>query len=289
MKLKGILLATTCAGLLVVAGCSNSQEDETVATFEGGSVSKSELYDSMVAQYGTQALEVLILDKVILQEAKKQDIKVTKDEIEVEVAKIAEQYGGTDALEQVLSASNLTVADIKEDLKTSLLLEKSLSGRIKVTDDEMKAYFEENKASFNTPEQIKASHILVKDQETANKLLKDLQGGADFAKLAKDKSTDSGSAIEGGDLGFFGKGTMVEEFEKEAFGLEINKLSKVVKTEHGYHIIKVTDKKAAQEATFEGSKDTIRETLVDQKMQTEYNTWVEEKYKEYKVETEIGQ
>lgn len=289
MKVKGLILVAACSAILLAAGCSNSEKDEAVATFEGGSVSKSELYDSLVDQYGTEALEVLILDKVIIKEAEKLKVKVSKDEIEVEVAKIAEQYGGTEALEQVLAASNLTVADIKEDLETSLLLEKALAGRINVTDEEIKTYFDANSASLDTPEQVKASHILVKDKATADKLLKELQGGADFSKIAKDQSIDTGSAIEGGDLGFFGKGTMVEAFEKVAFSLEVNKLSKVVETEHGFHIIKVFEKKEAKKATLESSKEVIRETLVDQKMQEAYNSWVKEKYEEYKVETKLSE
>ena len=154
---------------------------------------------------------------------------------------------------------------------------------IKITDEEISAYFEENKDSFAQAEQVEASHILVKDKATAEEVLKKLNDGGDFAKLAKEYSTDTSNAENGGSLGYFGKGQMVAEFEDVAFKLKVNEISDPVKTEYGYHIIKVTGKKEAKAANLKDNKEAIKETLLTQKLQTEYPTWLESKKAEYKI------
>ena len=149
------------------------------------------------------------------------------------------------------------------------------------------SYFEENKDSLGQAEQVEASHILVEDKATAEKVLKKLKNGGDFAELAKEYSTDEGSAANGGSLGYFGKGEMVAEFEDVAFKLEVGKISEPVKTEYGYHIIKVTNKKEAKEATLKDSKEQIKETLLTEKLQTEYATWLQKKEEEYKITNKL--
>ncbi|WP_223254486.1 peptidylprolyl isomerase [Bacillus sp. HNG] len=157
-----------------------------------------------------------------------------------------------------------------------------------MTDDEVKTYFEENKDSFAQPEQVQASHILVDDEGTANEVATKLADGADFAELAKEYSKDTANAGAGGELGYFGKGEMVADFENAAFSLGIDEISDPVKTEYGYHIIKVTDKKEAKEATFEENKDSIYKVLFDQKISEEYSAWLTEKTEEYKIERSLS-
>lgn len=142
-----------------------------------------------------------------------------------------------------------------------------------MTDEEISTYYEENKDTFATPEQVRASHILVETKEEADAIKKELDEGADFATLAKEKSTDS-SAANGGDLGFFGKGDMVEEFEKAAFSMEINEISEPIKSDYGYHIIKKTDYKEATDPTLEDKKEEIRKLLVDQQVSELSSTWL---------------
>lgn len=262
-------------------------KDKAIAKINGDAISKDELYDVMVEQYGAATVEQLIADKIVASEAKKQKITISDEELNKEVDKLKESYGGEEVFEQMLASNNTTVDVLKEDLKNYLTISKLIEPQIKITDEELKTYFDENKDSLGEAEQVKASHILVEDEATAKEIKQKLADGADFAELAKEYSTDEGSKENGGELGFFPRGTMVTEFEDVAFSLPINEISEPVKSDYGYHIIKVEEKKEAKEANFDDSKASIKETLIDEKMESEYTTWLEEKKKDYDIENSL--
>ncbi len=129
---------------------------------------------------------------------------------------------------------------------------------------------------------------MVDDEKTAKEVKKKLDEGEDFAELAKEYSKDESNAESGGELGFFGKGKMVKEFEDKAFSMKVDEISDPVKTEHGYHIIKVTDKKDAKKAKLADHKEEIKDTLFEQKLQTEYQTWLNEKKEDYKIKKSLS-
>jgi foldase protein PrsA len=262
-------------------------KDKAVAKVDGEAISKDVLYDEMVKQYGAATVEQLIADKIVASEAKKEKVTITDKELNEEVDKLKESYGGEEVFNQMLESNNTTVDELKDDLKNYLTIRKLLEPQIKITDEELQTYFNENKDSFGEAEQVKASHILVADEATAKEIKQKLADGADFAELAKEYSTDEGTKENGGELGFFAKGTMVTEFDDVAFTLPVNEISDPVKTDYGYHIIKVEEKKEAKEANFDDSKKEIKETLIQQKMETEYSTWLEEKKKDYDIENSL--
>jgi peptidyl-prolyl cis-trans isomerase C len=136
-----------------------------------------------------------------------------------------------------------------------------------VTDEQARAYYDQNTTLYSTT-QIHASHILVKDESVAKELLADLRAHPEkFADLAREKSTDTISAKKGGDLGTFGAGRMVPEFEKVAFALKPGEISDVVKTQYGYHIITVLDRKEGEPKPFDQVKEQIRATLRNRALQ----------------------
>jgi len=262
-------------------------KDKAIAKINGDAISKDELYDVMVKQYGAAAVEQLIADKIIAAEAKKEKISITDKDLDKEVEQLKQSYGGDEVFNQVLASNNTTVDVLKDELKSYLTMRKLIEPQIKISEEELKTYFDENKDSLGEAEQVKASHILVEDEAVAKEVKQKLTDGADFAELAKEYSTDEGSKENGGELGFFPKGTMVAEFEDVAFSLPLNEISDPVKSDYGYHIIKVEEKKEAKEANFEDSKATIKETLIDQKLQSEYSSWLEEKKKDYDIENSL--
>lgn len=261
-------------------------KDETVASVGGEKITKDELYETLVQSAGQQAIASLIDDKVIAQELKKEKITISDKEIEAEFNAQIEMLGGKEAFTSALEQSGMTEKQFKASIKEYLTLRKVLEPRTNVTDEDIKAHFEENKASFDEEEQVEASHILVKDEATAKEVAKKLADGGDFAELAKEYSTDN-SAEKGGELGYFSRGKMVAEFEEAAFSMKPGTISEPVKTEHGYHIIQVTDKKEAKEATLEDHKKEIKELLVEKQIQTEYVNWLEEVKENYDIKNSL--
>ena len=285
-NIKKYLLAFVIIALIVgaVVFALTRPSDDAVARVNGEDITKDELYEIMVKQDGQTALDALISKKIIQLEAEKQNIQVTDADLEGEVAELANYYGGQAAFEQSLTTYNMTIDDVKKDLTVQVQLEKLMESRITITDKEVEEYFAANSEQFAAAEQVKASHILVDSEEKALAVKQLLAEGKDFADLAKEYSTDTSNNQQGGDLGLVKRGDMVAEFEEAAFALAAGEISEPVKTEFGYHIIKVTEKTEPQPGTLESSQEEIKTTLLNQKMQTEYSPWMEEQYSKYKVE-----
>ncbi len=278
-----VLIASTIISVTLYMNRDNS--NTVVATVNGEKITKEDLYNFLVKTNGEQALNVLIIEKIVRLEAEKENIEVTKDDIQAEMDKMIEEFGGEEAFNNALTFYGVTRADMEYDIEMNLYLERLLEPVIEITEDEMKNYFEENKDSFAQKEEVKARHILVEDEETAREVKEKIDKGGDFEELAKEYSTDTGTKDKGGDLGYFGKGKMVKEFEDAAFSLDIGEVSEPVKSEYGFHIIKVEDRKEAKEANYEESKEEIREKIFEQKYPEAYNNWIQKKLEEYDIET----
>lgn len=156
----------------------------------------------------------------------------------------------------------------KANILKQYALRKLLTS-VKVEDDEVADYYNNNKESFKNPETVKASHILVKTEDEANKTIEEISNGLSFEEAANKYSTCPSKA-RGGDLGFFAKGQMVPEFENAAFGMKKGEMSEPVKTQFGYHIIKLVDKKEATQSSFEQVQDQIRQFLLGKKQNSLY-------------------
>lgn len=138
----------------------------------------------------------------------------------------------------------------------------------KITDDELKARYEKDIADYKAPEEVHARHILVKTEDEANKVIADLAAGGDFAAIAKERSQDPGSKDNGGDLGFFAKGQMVPEFENAAFAMAPGEISKTpVKSQFGYHVIKVEEKRTQPVPTLDDVRDQVVQMVQREKYQ----------------------
>ncbi|WFA09919.1 peptidylprolyl isomerase [Tissierella sp. Yu-01] len=277
---KTLVVAIIMIFTLSITACT---QEEIVAKVNDKEITKTEFYDQLVTQSGDQVLNALISEKIIELEIEKQNIELTDEEIEAEFAEMKEYYGGEEEFNDALTYFGYNLEDIKQNIVINLQLEKLLEPYIEITEDEMKNYFDTNKSYLNEEEQVKASHILVETKEEADEVKTKLDGGADFADLAKEYSKDTANSSMGGDLGYFGKGKMVAPFEEVAFALGINEISDPVKTDFGYHIIKVEDHKEAKEAVYEEHKDNIKDSIFQQKMGDAYNEWYQEKVVEYKI------
>lgn len=248
-------------------------------------------------KYKTLVLDQMINTELLAQNAEKEGIKVTDKEIQSSYNDLKTYVNSDEQIKK--SAEDLGISDdfLKEQAKLSLLIQKSQEkfySEEKVSDSEMKKYYDEHIDEYKKDE-VEASHILIKttdDQnkplpeaeqkkakEKAEKVLKEVKAGGDFAELAKKYSQDPGSAEQGGSLGTFGKGMMVKEFEDVAFGMEPGQVSNLVKTDFGYHIIKVTDR-IKETTSFDEAKEGIKEEILKNK----YGEKIAELQKKAKIE-----
>lgn len=250
-QMKKLLTAITL-GASIVALSACSLGDEVLVKTSNGNITQEDLYKELVDSNGPAMLERMIQEKVL-----RDKYSVSDKEINEELDKVKSQFSSDEEFENALASSGIADVEIfKEQIELSLLQTKAITDGVKVDDKKLKKYFEENKETFVT---AKASHILVQDEETAKEIKKQLDEGADFAKLAKEKSIDTATAQNGGELGEFQKGDMVAEFSEVAFSIELNKISDVVKSDYGYHIIKVTER---TQKTLEKNKEEIKESYL---------------------------
>ncbi|MGP4061953.1 peptidylprolyl isomerase [Halobacillus sp. H74] len=252
---KLVITAALAASVFTLSACSsNADESEAVVETSGGEVTKEEFYQELKAKHGEQILQQLVMKEVLSDKYEVSDEAVNK-----EVESLKEQYG--DQFEMVLQQSGFSnEEEFKETIRLSLLQEKAASEDIEISEEEMKNYYERMKT------EVQASHILVSDEETAKEVKQKLEDGEDFASLASEYSSD-GSAQQGGKLGWFGPGEMAAEFEDAAYSLEAGEVSDPVQTQFGFHIIKVTDKRDAEDVeSYEDAKEEIKRTLISQKI-----------------------
>lgn len=266
---------------------SEKLDDKTVAIVDDEKISKddykSELsfYASMLAsqqQLKNSIVTMMVQDKLIANDIKKNDIKVDDKEVEDALMQSVQNFGGQENFDKTLDDYNMELDKFKETLKKDLMYKKHrewFDENNKVTDDEIKKYFEDNKDEFA---KVDASHILVEDEQTANDIKSRLDNGEDFASLAKEYSKDTASAQNGGDLGAFAKGQMVKEFEDAAFSMKEGEISAPVKSQFGYHIIKVNSIKDS----FEDSKEEITKKIKDKK----YADYIKKLHEESNVVTD---
>lgn len=177
----------------------------------------------------------------------------------------------TDALERKLDEKSEFVeemARVKESVLKQYALKEILDG-VSVSDEEIENFYNEKKDMYKKPEMVRASHILVDNEEKAKELLAQIKEGASFETLAQENSLCPSKEVAG-DLGEFARGSMVPEFEDAAFAMDVNEISAPIKTQFGYHLIKVTDKKEAGQSSLEEVKETIRQQLLAMKQQEAY-------------------
>ena len=228
----------------------------------GGSQKLDESKDKeTIEKLEEQTFKEMVMQKILWQQAKEQNIKISDSEID----KIMKQQDYKTFLEE----SGLDEKYFRQELKTQLLygkLHDKVTGKTKVNDEEAKAYYEENISKYSEEGGIQISHILVATEKEARDILVKLNGGADFADLARQYSTCS-SKEQGGDLGPVNEGSnLVPEFKEVALKLQPGELTKdPVKTQFGYHLIKAGDKKEAQTPSFEEVKNPVMADLKKEK------------------------
>lgn len=245
------------------------------------------------------ALDQLISYNVLKQEAAARGITVSDADLDARVAQMQKGFSSDAEFQKALSARNTTLEQLKADARIDMLINKLMEAEVgateAATETDAREFYDKNPTEFEQGESVRASHILVLANEQADeaakkaararidKLLARVRAGEDFAALAKAHSED-GSKADGGDLGFFERGRMVPPFEQAAFSLKPGEISDVVTTPFGYHIIKVTERKAASTVPYEKVKPQIIDFLSNRKKQQRAQAFIEEARKKARIE-----
>lgn len=266
---RSLAVLTSLSLWLGLAGCSSGSSTGDVASVNGTAISRADFDAKMESSpQAKSVLNQLVQAALIDKYAADNKIDIPDSAVDKEENDIKSKYppGGFD---QLLKQQGLTESDVRNILREKLIVEKAVASNVHVSDADITAYLAKNHATLDTPEQVRARHILVPSVQTAQLVEGKLKSGGDFAALAKQYSTDPSSKDKGGELGFFGKGQMVPSFQAAAFAQPLNKVGPPVKSPFGYHIIEVEEKKPAQIASLANSRDKIETLLKQQQEQTQ--------------------
>jgi foldase protein PrsA len=234
-----------------------------------------------------QAIQYLVQRAEYEQKADSLGVKVDEKKVDARLKQIKQQYFGGDdkKYKAALKAQGLSETDVRLDIRQRLLSELILAKvakDVKVTDADIKKYYDSHTQQYRTPETRDVRHILVTKKTLADTIYSRLKSGGDFAKLAKKYSKDPGSASQGGKL-TVSKGQTVAAFDQASFSLKTNEMSKPIKTQYGYHIIEALSAvKPAKTTPLKDVKESIRQQLTQTKKNEKMRTWVNDVSKEYK-------
>lgn len=239
-------------------------------------------------EYKAKILDSLIQVELITQAAEKLGVSVPDKEVTDYMTQLETQYGGKSGLEDAMKQAGITTEQLKDSVKSRLIYDavrNKVTKDEKVSDEDAKAYYDKNPATFSTPAQVHAAHILLeeKDKTQAEKVLADVKGGADIAALAKQYSTDPGSKDKGGDLGWAAPNSYVAEFSQAVSEMTANEV-RLVHTTFGWHIIKLLETKPAEVKTFEQVREQIAGFLQQETRSEQFTAYVADLRKKAKIE-----
>ena len=236
-----------------------------IATFGDFTITMEDLntmWDNIPAEYKAQLTKGDVLDQIISEKLLIQDAKSKNLENDEKVAK--------------------QISDMINQILVQALIEKEVLNTAKVTDEEATEYYKDNQEEFTEKEQVHLFNILVETEEEANSVLGELNSGKDFSEVAKEKSTGP-SADQGGDLGYITKGSIIPEIEEVVFTLEIDSITDVIKSDYGFHILKISEKKPEELKSFDDVRESIIQNLLPEKQKSAFDNLIEE----LKSKTEI--
>jgi foldase protein PrsA len=222
----------------------------------------------------------LIDRELVRQEATRRKIVVGDAMVGDRITTIKRDFKEKGAFEQALQNNQMTLDAFKERIRETLLVEevsKAVNKESQISETAIQRYYEKNKELFRRPEEVNARHILVKDEKSAQDILRKLKANEPFTGLAMMYSLDPGSKSRGGELGYFTRGQMVPAFEKVAFALKYREVSKPVKTQFGYHIIQGGELRPARILPLNNVRDDIKARILRENSQQAYQRWLTER------------
>lgn len=291
------------AGWALVAAVLSPAEiiDRVVASIDGDPITQSEV-EFYVREHGVsggpsrEALAALVTERLLDEEAKARGIRIGSEEIDQYIAGVKLHRGLDDAaFELALRERGMTIEryrnDVQAELEKAELIDREIRGRVSVSPEEVRRHYDKNADDYNLAERVELRMIMIpvapdampmqlaQAEMVIRVLHARLQAGEDFAELARSYSAGPG-ASEGGYLGVFERGQMVEPLEQAAFSLRAGTLSDPIRSAAGFHLLKVERREGSIEQPFEEVADQIREELYEDALQRRYERWIREDLRE---------
>ncbi len=254
---------------------------------QGQPISEAEM-----EEFRAEILEQLIAEELLYQDALAKGLEVSDDAVDAQFRQIRGQFQTAEEWERALEANNTTESELRTQIRRGDLIQQVIETAVadsagpEVTDADVQEFYDEHPEYFDQGEQVAARHIIISTQgmqseaeiaearERIEAIREEILAGADFAELAREHS-DDGSALQGGDLGAFGRGQMVPEFERAAFALEEGEISEIVQTQFGFHIIEVTERMETGMIPIADVSQSIRQYLGQQRQADALSEYVE--------------
>lgn len=300
------LLAAVVAGAVATSGCS---QKDVAAKVNGESISTSEVdkqleqlkkqYPNMftgadgegrLLDFKQRIVDNLVNAKLVEQAAKEKGIEVSDADIQKQVDQLRGGFKDQAQFDAALKSAGMTVDSLKDSIRQQLVTNKlmeQLAASSAVTTAEVQEYYDNNKAQFAQKAQKRASHVLFKttDKAEAEKVLKQIKAGTiTFGDAAKKYSTDTASAEKGGDLGWPNGTSYVPEFQAALDKLDKGEVSALVQSTYGYHIITVTDTRAATQQALSEVKAQIEQIIIQKRKAEAYQKFLDELKKNANIE-----
>lgn len=246
---------------------------------------KSEQGRKQKTEISRVILDQMIEQRLILQQARQLGALATEAQIDQALSNIKANFPSETEFQFALDQRGLTLADLRDRLRTNLTVQ-NLQAQVSsatVSDAEIQKYYQDHRSEYDQAEQVHVRHILVESEAEARLVLARLNRGEKFEDVARQLSKDPGSKEQGGDLGWISRGQLVPEFEKAAFALQPKALSNAIKTQYGYHIIQLIERKAARPSTLDQVREQIRRQLVVKKQEADFQNWLKQVKKEARI------
>jgi peptidyl-prolyl cis-trans isomerase C len=301
-RMMAIMMGFLAMVMPAHAEVKKSQTADSVALVNGASIDRGEfdgevltiqktllgygkpLTPNQIASVRTEVLEGMIRREILFQESRKAGIKPDENGIKTELKELRQQFSDETEFKNELSRRHISEEVFRSRLERNSMVqqyvERQFAGKITVTDNEMVEYYESRLNLFRQPLQIRVSHILIQTdaaggesrkqeaRKKAEQILKNLKKGQDFAAIAREQS-DGPTRTNGGDLGYIKMGQLEKELESAVFSLKPGELSDVIEAGNGFHVFKVTDKKAETILAYDIVKEQIRQHLRQEKAKQE--------------------
>ena len=266
---------------------------DTLVTVNGRTIKRSEVQQRLWTVYANDTLNAMVDETVVEQnlrefadKASKKEKDAWKAEVDARLKKIRDQFKDETAFNDNLKKAGTTLEDLRARIEDQVKREEMViqADKLKVTPEEVKAFFDSNKDKLSNTEAVHLRHVLVADEKQAKDILVAVRVGADFGKLAQQLSLDTASRDRGGDIGFISRGMLIPEIEKVAFSLKPGEVSDVIKTSLGYHVIKVEEKREAKPAVFKDIEKDLTVALLAQKINQAWPAYVKSLRDKAKIE-----